>query len=181
MFEERKDRRRANQAFDRGEGVTRYRMRQKAISFGNDYWIDNEAGDHLYKVNGKVLRARRTYKIEDRYGQNVATVQSRPLRIKDSMAIEDADGRRVAVVKKALVSPLRDRWVIKPENGEELTVQGNIVDHEYAIERDGYKIAEVSKRWFRLRDTYGLDIGPTADPTTVLAAAVAIDAMTHDD
>jgi uncharacterized protein YxjI len=59
------------------------------------------------------------------------------------MAIEDANGRRVALVKKALVSPLRDRWVIKPADGEELTVQGNIVDHEYAIERDGYKICMI--------------------------------------
>ncbi|WP_371483051.1 LURP-one-related/scramblase family protein [Kitasatospora sp. NBC_00315] len=179
MFEERKDRRRANHAFEDGEGVTRYRMQQKMISIGNDYWIDNDAGDHLYKVNGKVLRARRTYKIEDREGHTVATVQGRPLRIKDSMAIEDADGHRVALVKKALVSPLRDRWLIKAADGGELTVQGNVLDHEYTIERDGYKVAEVSKRWFRVRDTYGLDVGPTADHATVLAAAVAIDAMTH--
>jgi uncharacterized protein YxjI len=27
------------------------------------------------------------------------------------------------------------------------------VDHEYTIERDGDKVAEVSKRWFRVRDT----------------------------
>ncbi|MER5711653.1 LURP-one-related family protein [Streptomyces sp. NPDC002122] len=181
MFEERKDRRRANRAFNQGEGVTRYRMQQKMISIGDDYWIDNDAGDHLYKVNGKVLRARRTYKIEDRDGHNVATVRSRPLRIKDSMEIEDGDGHRIALVKKALVSPLRDRWVIKPAEGEELTVEGNIVDHEYAIERDGYKIAEVSKRWFRIRDTYGLEVSAEADHATILAAAVAIDSMAHTD
>ncbi len=179
MFEERRARRHANNAFDDGEGVTRYRMQQKMISIGDDYWIDDDAGDHLYKVNGKALRARRTYYLEDRQGHRVATVQSRPLRIKDSMAIEDADGHRVALVKKAVVGPLRDRWRIKQEEGGDLTVQGNIVDHEYTIERDGYKIAEVSKRWFRVRDTYGLGIGPGADHATVLAAAVAIDAMAH--
>ena len=179
MFEERKARHEANRAFDHGDGVTRYRMQQKMIAIGDDYWIDNDAGDHVYKVNGKALRARRTYYIEDRDGHRVATVQGRPLRIKDSMAIEDADGKRIALVKKALVTPLRDRWLIKQENGPELSVQGNIVDHEYTIERDGTKVAEVSKKWFRLRDTYGLDIGPEADHATVLAAAVAIDAMCH--
>lgn len=179
MFQERKDRRQANRAFDHGEGVTRYRMRQKMVSLGDDYWIDDESGDHRYKVNGKVLRARRTYHIEDRDGRRVATVQSRPLRIKDSMAIEDGDGQRVALVKKAVIGPLRDRWRIKQEDGGDLRVCGNILDHEYTIERDGYKVAEVSKKWFRVRDTYGLDVGPGTDPATVLAAAVAIDAMAH--
>ncbi|GAA5022759.1 LURP-one-related/scramblase family protein [Kitasatospora paranensis] len=179
MFQERRDRRHANDAFDHGEGVTHYRMQQKMVSIGDDYWIDDDAGEHLFKVNGKALRARRTWSIEDRDGHRVAKVQSRPLRIKDSMEIEDADGHRIALVKKAVVGPLRDRWRIKQEHGEDLTVHGNVVDHEYTIERDGYKIAEVSKRWFRVRDTYGLNIGPDADHATVLAATVAIDAMAH--
>ncbi|MFI9822316.1 LURP-one-related/scramblase family protein [Streptomyces sp. NPDC052013] len=179
MFGKRRDRRRANRAFDHDVGVTRYRLRQRAISLGDDYWIDDDSGRHRYKVDGKVLRARRTYRIEDQHGERVATVQSRPLRIKDSMAIEDAAGDRVALVKKAIVGPLRDRWRIEQEDGDDLTVRGDILDHEYTIERDGYKIAEVSKKWFRLRDTYGLDIGPEADHTTVVAAVIAIDAMAH--
>lgn len=179
MFEERRARKAANRAFDAGEGVTRYRLQQKAISIGDDYWIDDDAGEHLYKVDSKVLRARRTYRIKDTEGHHVATVQGRPLRIKDSMTIEDADGHRVALVKKAVIGPVRDRWRIRQENGGDLTVQGNVLDHEYTVERDGYKIAEVSKRWFRLRDTYGVDIGPDAEPVTVLAATVAIDAMAH--
>ncbi|GJF28915.1 hypothetical protein KNE206_16150 [Kitasatospora sp. NE20-6] len=179
MFEERRARKAANRAFDDGEGVTRYRMRQKAVSVGDDYWIDDDAGEHLYKVDAKVLRARRTYRIEDTAGRHVATVQSRPLRIKDSMEVEDAEGHRLALVKKAVVGPARDRWRIEQAEGGDLTAQGNVLDHEYTVERDGYKIAEVSKRWFRIRDTYGIDIGPGADPATVLAAAVAIDAMAH--
>ena len=40
----------------------------------------------------------------------------------------------------------------------DLEIHGNVVDHEYKIERDGDTIAEVSKRWFRVRDTYGVEI-----------------------
>ncbi|MFG2822615.1 LURP-one-related/scramblase family protein [Kitasatospora sp. NPDC048365] len=179
MFGDRRERRQANRAFEHGEGVTRYRMRQKLFAIGDDYWIDDESGDHVYKVDGKALRMRKTFYIEDREGHRVATVQSRPLRIKESMEIEDADGHRVAMVKKAMIDPLRERWRIEQEDGPELTVQGNVVDHEYTIERDGFKVAEVSKKWFRVRDTYGLDIGPDTDHATVLAAAIAIDSMAH--
>jgi uncharacterized protein YxjI len=173
------DRSRANRAFDHGEGVTRYRMRQKLVSFGDDYWIDDADGRHQFKVDGKVLRARRTFHLEDPEGRRVAVIRSRPLRIKDSMSIEDAEGRRIALVKKALIDPLRDRWHIEQEEGGDLTVHGDFLDHEYSIERDGYKVAEVSKKWFRIRDTYGLEIGADVDHTTVLAAAIAIDTMTH--
>ena len=61
----------------------------------------------------------------------------------------------------------------------EWTVQGNIVDHEYEIEDDGRKIAEVSKKWFRVRDTYGVEIAPGEDAALVLAVTVAIDTMAH--
>ena len=61
----------------------------------------------------------------------------------------EQDGKTVATIKKALVSPLRDRYSIEVEDEEDLEAKGNIVDHEFKIERDGDQVAEVSKRWFR--------------------------------
>jgi uncharacterized protein YxjI len=92
------------------------------------------------------------------------------------MAIE-RDGRKIATVHKALVG-IRDRFAIDIEGGEELKARGNIVDHEYEIERDGETIARISKRWFRVRDTYGVEIDPREDEALLLAAVVAIEALT---
>jgi uncharacterized protein YxjI len=64
-------------------------------------------------------------------------------------------------------------------DGDDLEVHGNIVDHEYAIERDGKKIAEVSKRWFRVRDTYGIEIAPGQDDALILAVAACLERMSH--
>ena len=41
----------------------------------------------------------------------------------------------------------------------------------------GTKVAEISKRWFRVRDTYGIEIAAGTDEIVVLAVAVAVDAM----
>ena len=57
------------------------------------------------------------------------------LTIRGKMEIE-RDGHPVATVKKALVG-LRDRFTIHIESGGELKATGNIVNHEYKIERDG--------------------------------------------
>jgi uncharacterized protein YxjI len=83
----------------------------------------------------------------------------------------------VATVKKALITPFRDRFSIDLEGGGELSAKGNVVDHEFEIERDGDTVAEISKRWFRVRDTYGIQVGPGEDDALLLAATVCIDEM----
>ena len=52
-----------------------------------------------------------------------------------------------------------------------------MVDHEFEIKHDGDTVAEISKRWFRVRDTYGIQVGPGQDDALVLAATVCIDEM----
>ena len=89
-------------------------------------------------------------------------------------------GDTVATVKKALITPLRERFKVELEDGGELEAHGNIVDHEYKIERDGHKVAEVSKRWLRVRDTYGIEIAPSENHALVLAVTICIDQMSHD-
>ena len=96
------------------------------------------------------------------------------------MTIEDADGQTVATVKKAMISPLRDRYKVAVASGDELDVQGNIVDHEYEISRGRDKIAEVSKKWFRIADTYGVEVSPGEDPALLLAITVVVDSLSHD-
>jgi uncharacterized protein YxjI len=159
-------------------GGTRYQMREKLLSVGDDYWIETGDGDRAYKVNGKTLRIRQTFVIESPSGEELLKIQERKLRIRDTMAIE-RDGETVATVKKALITPLRDRFAIEVEDGGELSAKGNIVDHEYEIERDGKKVAEVSKRWFRVRETYGIEVAPGENDALILAATVCIDEMSR--
>jgi uncharacterized protein YxjI len=161
-------------------GPNHYQMRQNLISFGDDFWIENQRGQRAFKVDGKALRVRQTLVFEDARGSPMCQIQERMLRVKDSMEIEDPNGRRVAMVKKALISPFRDRFSVQIADGPDMEVQGNILDHEYRIEKDGHLVAEVSKKWFRLRDTYGVEVGPGENDAVILATTVAIDSMVHE-
>ena len=174
MFRRRQERR-------DGRDATRYQMRQRVISIGDDYVIENDRGERVFKVDGKALRVRKTLLFEDMQGRELCKIQERMLRVKDSMEIEDPGGRRIAMVKKAMITPLRERWVVNVEDGPDLHVQGNIVDHEYTIERDGDKVAEVSKRWFRVRDAYGVEVAPGENDILILATTGVIDEMAHPD
>jgi uncharacterized protein YxjI len=154
-------------------------MREKLVSIGDDFWIENAHGQKTFKVDGKALRVRDTLNFEDRNGNVLAKIQERKLRVKDSMEVEDAAGKQVAMVKKAIISPVRDRWVVKIKDGPDLDVKGNILDHEYSIGEGSDKVAEVSKKWFRVRDSYGVEIDPGQDDIVILAVTVCIDQMAH--
>ena len=154
-------------------------MREKMISIGDDYWIETAGGDRAFKVDGKALRIRDTFVIESPSGAELYKIKQKMLRVRDTMEIE-REGETVATVKKALISPLRHRFAVALSSGGEMTAKGNIVDHEYKVERDGEQIAEVSKRWFRVRDTYGVEIAPDQNDALILAITVCIDQMNHD-
>jgi uncharacterized protein YxjI len=147
------------------------------VSIGQDFWIENDQGQKAFKVDGKALRVRSTLQFEDAQGNALCKIQERKLRVKDSMEIEGPGGERLAMVKKAIITPVRDRWTVKIGDGPDLDVQGNILDHEYRVGEGRDKVAEISKKWFRIRDTYGVAIDPGQNDVLILAITVAIDMM----
>ena len=162
-----------------GGGENRYQMVQKMVSIGDDFWIENGRGEKVYKVDGKALRVRSTLIFEDRNGQELCKIQEKMLRVRDTMEIEGSNGVPNASVKKAMITPVRERFVVNIAGGPDIDIQGNILDHEYRFEQGGRKVAETSKKWFRLRDSYGVEIEPGQNDILILAATVAIDMMVN--
>jgi uncharacterized protein YxjI len=156
-----------------GGGPSRYQMRDDLLTCGDDFWIEDTHGNKAYKVDGKAVRVRDTLEFEDAHGNVQAKIQSRVARIADTMEVEDAHGKRAALVKKALITPVRERFTVKVADGPDLDIKGNILDHEYKIG----DVAEVSKKWFRIRDTYGVEVSPGQDDAIILAVTVVIDQM----
>ena len=153
----------------------RYRMVERMVSIGDDFYITDDQGRRAFKVDGKALRVRDTLIFRDMQGNEVCKIQQRVARIRDSMEIEGPDGRSLAMVHKAMVTPVRDRFAVKVGDGPDLEVQGNIVANEYRIGN----VATVPKRWFRVRDSYGVEVAPGQDDVLILAITVCIDPMSH--
>ena len=154
-------------------------MTEKLASIGDDFWIENGAGQRVFKVDGKALRVRETLKIKDMQGKEVAEIKEKLVTVKDTMDIA-RDGKTIATVKKALVTPLRGRFSVKVAGGADMDVDGNVLGHEFKVTQGGREIAEISQKWFRVRDSYGVDIQPGQDDALILAITVVIDQMTSD-
>jgi uncharacterized protein YxjI len=152
----------------------RFRMQEKILSVGGDEWIEDGDGNRVYKVNGKAMRMRDTMALEDRQGTEVAWIQEPMVHVRDSMNI--TIGERHATVKKKMIA-IRDKFLVELDEGPGYEAHGNLVDHEYEIERDGETVAWVSKKWFRMRETYGIEIASGQDTVLLLCVAVCIDSM----
>lgn len=109
-------------------------------------------------------------------GQERYKLQEKMVRVRRTMMLYDADGQTAATIKKALISPLRNRYSVELPGRPDLETPGNILHHEYTIEQDGRPVATISKRWFPIRDTYGIEVVPgMIDPLLAVAMSVAID------
>ena len=150
-------------------------MQTRLLSIGDDYWIEDGNGNRVFMVDGKAVRFRDTWKMKDAGGETVAEIKEHKLSIRDAMTIHLSGGREVKV-KKRIVG-IRDHFKIDVSDGQDLKAHGNVVDHEYEIEGPGGTMAEISRRWFRVRDSYGVDFDGGADPGLIRAITVAIDAM----
>jgi uncharacterized protein YxjI len=158
----------------------RYKLRQHLISLGDDFVIEDEHGQPLYNVDNKLLRISDTFVITDMEGNEAATIRERILALRETLDILRG-GETIAVIRKAWFTPFRDKFIIDVKDGGDLVAQGNLLDHEYEIRRGDTVIAQVSKRWFTFRDTYGITIDPGEDDGLIMAIAVAIDEMVHDN
>ena len=122
----------------RGLDGPKFQMREKMMAIGDDYWIEDDDGNKLFKVNGKAARLRETFILEDASGNELSKIQEKKLSVRDKMTIERGD--TTATVRKRLLG-IRDHYIVEVDDGEDLKVHGNIVDHEYEIERDGDTVA----------------------------------------
>jgi len=123
-----------------GEGSHRYRMRQKLVSIGDDYWIENALGQRVFFVDGKAFRLREHLGFKDMQGNELVAIQERVMRIKDTYSIY-RKGNVFATVKKTLVTPLRQRFDVHVAGAENMEVEGNILDHEYEIQEGRKRMA----------------------------------------
>ena len=161
----------------RGSDKTRYQMRERLVSISDDYWIETAQGKKAFRVDVKILSVRKTLRFKDTHGNVLAQIQERVLRVKDSMEIEDANGKQLAMVEKAMISLLGDSFSVRIKDGPNLKVTGNILGHDYKIYEGRKKVAQISKKWLRIRDTYGVEIEPGQDDILILAATACVDQM----
>jgi uncharacterized protein YxjI len=159
----------------------RYLVRERLFDIKDDFWITDHHGNRVFYVNARFLSLHHTLILQDADGNRLASIKHKLLTFTDAMNIEH-DGDVVATVHRAVISPLHHRAHIDLDHGGgRLKAVGNIIDKDFEI-RDGHHVvARISRKWFRLRDTYGIDVAPGQNDPFMIAVAVCLDRIHQDE
>jgi uncharacterized protein YxjI len=158
-----------------------YVIRERLFSIGDDFDVQDEHGNKVFHVDGKVLSVRNKVIVEDPSGAEVASVHRHLVAMRPTYEIT-IGGQKAAEVRKKLFTPFREKFTIDVPGPDDLEMKGDLLDHEYVIERGGDEVAAVSKRWMTIRDTYAVQVGPDVDPLLILCSVLALDlALARDE
>ena len=158
----------------------RYLMRQKLLSFGDDYTVKDEHGREVYYIDGKVFAIGDKLSFQDMEGNELALIRQKLLSIGQTYRIER--NGQTTTVHKHLFTLVTCKFSVDVPGPNDLEARGNLLDMEYdLVDSRGNLAASVSKKWFRFADTYGVDVAEGWDDVLILCAAVVIDLCCHGD
>ena len=158
----------------------RYVMKQKLLSWGDDYYIKDENDRDVYFVDGKAFAFGAQLSFQDLERNELAFIKEKVFALGKTFEIV-RDGAVAAVVKKEFFAVFHHRFTVDVPGPDDLEAEGDFLDHEYTFKRGDRVVATVSKRWFSWTDTYGVEIDDGEDPVLILASAVVVDQACHPD
>ena len=158
----------------------RYLVQERIFSLRADFWIEDEDGNRVFVVDGKALSLRETFELKDAYGNLLIVIRKKFFAMRDTMEIENGSGV-VATVRPAFFSPIKHRYEIDLAGGARLEAVGSFADKDWELKDGQHVVGRISRRWFRIRDTYGVEVGPGEDDALIIAIAVCIDRIHEDE
>src|SRR5262245_34177692 len=157
----------------------RYQMRQKLFAFGDDFTIKDLNERDVFFVDGKAFSIGKKLSFQDMEGNELVFIKQKLLAWGPTYELY-RDGVVAAIVKKELFTFFSCRFEVDVPGPDDLSAEGDLLDHEYAFTRNASVVANVSKQWFTFADTYGVDIADGEDDVLILASTVVIDMACHE-
>ena len=78
-------------------------------------------------------------------------------------------------MRKHLFTPFGERFTIDVHGGGDMEIDGDLLSHEFTIQRDGQTVATISKRWLTMTASYAVEVVPGEDDLLILASVLALD------
>ena len=108
-------------------------------------------------MDGKILSLHKTLILRDPAGREAGQVHRKLTALRPTYEIT-IGGKNVAEVRKHLLTPFGERFTIDVHGVGNMQINGDLLSHEFTIDRDGQTVATISKRWLTMTASYAIDI-----------------------
>jgi uncharacterized protein YxjI len=156
----------------------KYFLKQKFFAAGDDFEVFDESGKLVYYFDGKVWAiGSKTIVIDSLTGKETARIRRKLFAIRPTFVVSSNGAKLAKIFKKAL--SIRKTFVIDVPGPDDITVVGELLEHNYHFYRNNTEIASVTKKWFRGEDSYSIEINNNFDALLILSCVVVIDLVCH--
>ncbi len=158
----------------------RYTLKERIFSLRESYYIQDESGRNAFEVQGRLISIRDSLALHDLNTGEEIKIQEKMLSLRPVYTIQRPNQPDVSV-RQDFINFLREGFTIDlPGNQTDLRIQGDILDMSYTIRRAGETVAQTSKKWISLRDSYVVDVAAGEDPALIIACAIIVDRIAHE-
>jgi uncharacterized protein YxjI len=159
-------------------GQMKFAVKQKIFAIADSFTIKDENGADVYVVKGKFFSIGKKLKLHDTSGNELAYIEQKFFRLLPEYEIYTSGDLRATVKKRFAF--FRNDFDISASDGN-YEVKGNFLGLEFTIVKEGMEVARISKKFFALSDTYGVEVLGGADPLLILSLAIVIDMVCHEN
>lgn len=156
----------------------KFKIKQKMLSFADNFTIKDENENDRYMVKGKVFSLGSKLRLFDMIGNELVYIEQKLMKLLPEFHLF-VNGQDVAKVKKEFTL-LKQKFNIDSTLGK-YTIDGNFFGWDFTINKDGRPAAVVSKKFFALSDTYGVDVAEGENEAFMLALVIVIDQVLHNN
>lgn len=151
-------------------------IKQKLFSLSGRYTVLDEDETPCYFVEGSFMKIPKSYSITNAAGQEVAEITKKMFSFMPKFYVT-RQGREIAMIEKEL-SFFKARYNIHAAG---IGVSGNWWDMDFSVEQGGRTVASIQKEWFKLADTYAIQIHEESYEELIIALVIAIDCVKADE
>ncbi len=157
----------------------RYNIKEKFLSWGDDFDILDELGRPVFFVDGKALSWGSKLSFQDLAGNELAVIEQKIFSFLPRYRIY-RNGALFAEILKEF-SWFRKKFTLDVPGPNDYEINGSFWDHEYEFIRKGRVVATVSRAVWSWTHCYGVDIQNGEDAVSILSTAIVIDQVLHDE
>jgi uncharacterized protein YxjI len=156
----------------------RYVLKQKLLSWGDDFFIRTEHDQDVFFVDGKSFSKSDQLSFQDLAGRELAYIKQKVFARGRTFEIY-RNGMIEAVVKEPQFTLREYTFAVEKPRRKDLEALGDFAGREYNFQRASKVVGTVSRTGIKSADAYGVEIQDGEDDVYILAAAVVVEELSR--
>lgn len=155
-----------------------YILKEKSFTMGDDFVVKDKEGNKHFLFDGKAFRIGEKLIVKDAEGNKLGHIRKKMISLKKTYEVYKGEELIAKVKKKKGL--FRKKIKIDVGGKEDYKIKGNMMGREYSFLKGKKEVATVSKKRFKIQDSYSVVVSEEEDPLLILATAVIIDLIYYE-